>query len=190
MRSAVTMLLFAAMAAANACCAPTSAAGLDFPRFQEYPAGPLFKGPIAQPILSTREQRNYGTKIREGLSKGVGVWNGSWRSGPRDTRGPNFAGHYVVIRWGCGSNCLMMAVVDAVTGVVYSPPLSGVGTELFVPIDPRSEQEIDFQPDSSLIVLRNACADFKSRSSCGTYYFNWHDNRFDLVRFATVPNPR
>jgi hypothetical protein len=80
----------------------------------------------------------------------------------------------------------MMAIVDAKTGVVYPPPLSGVGTELYVPIDPVSDEEIDFQPDSSLFVLRNACGDFKNRNSCGVYYFNWKDSRFALVKFVRV----
>ena len=80
----------------------------------------------------------------------------------------------------------MMATVDAETGKVYDPPLSGVGSELYVPLDNLSEMEIDFRPDSSLLVLRNACQDFKNRKSCGTYYFNWKNNHFALVKFVMV----
>jgi len=35
-------------------------------------------------------------------------------------------------------------------------------------------------------VLRNACKDFKNRKSCGTYYFNWINNHFTLVKFVIV----
>jgi len=37
--------------------------------------------------------------------------------------GPNFAGHYTVVYWGCGTDCYGYAIVDAATGkvVVYSP---------------------------------------------------------------------
>jgi hypothetical protein len=80
----------------------------------------------------------------------------------------------------------MMAVVDAKTGAVHAPPLSGSGTELYVPIDPTSELEVDFRLDSSLMVLRDACRDFRNRNSCGTYYFNWEDDRFVLVKFAVA----
>jgi hypothetical protein len=80
----------------------------------------------------------------------------------------------------------MMAVVDAETGRVYDPPLSGVGTELWLPLDNLSDNKVHFRLDSSLIVLRNACRDFKDRKSCGVYYFNWQDNQFRLVRFAFV----
>lgn len=30
----------------------------------------------------------------------------------------------IVVQWGCGSPCLMMAMVDAETGDVYSLPLA------------------------------------------------------------------
>jgi len=79
----------------------------------------------------------------------------------------------------------MMATVDAQTGAVYEPPLSGKGS-LYVPLDNLSAMEIDVRPNSSLLVLRNACEDFKNRNSCGTYYFNWKDHHFALVKFVMV----
>ena len=33
-----------------------------------------------------------------------------------NSKGPNFAGHYFVVNWGCGSGCLMLVIVDAMTG--------------------------------------------------------------------------
>jgi hypothetical protein len=110
---------------------------------------------------------------------GEGVWSGSWKN-PIKASGPNFAGHYFVIRWGCGSNCLMMAILDAKTGKVYDPPLSGAGTELYVNMDMLGDKEIDFNPQSSLMILRNACR--IARSECGIYYFNWQNNRFTLLK--------
>jgi len=78
----------------------------------------------------------------------------------------------------------MMAVDDAENGVVYPPPLSGVGTELEVPMDIMSEREIDFRLDSTLMVLRDACR--TARTQCGVYYFNWTGSRFDLVKRVLV----
>ena len=78
----------------------------------------------------------------------------------------------------------MMAVVDAETGRVYSPPISGAGTELYVSMDPMSDREIDFRLDSTLMVFRNACQG--ARTQCGVYYFNWKDNHFDLVNRVPV----
>lgn len=33
-------------------------------------------------------------------------------------KGPNFAGHYTIIEWGCGTNCQGHAIVDAETGEI------------------------------------------------------------------------
>jgi hypothetical protein len=148
------------------------------PRFEDFPVTDTFKGIPATPILQTPEQKRYSTRIREGVSTGRGVWSGSWKDA-KEQRGPNFAGHYFVIRWGCGSDCLMMAVVDAETGKVYASPIPGAGTELFVSMDIMSDREIDFRLDSSLMILRNACRG--ARTQCGVYYFNWKDNHFDPV---------
>ena len=153
------------------------------PRFEDYPVTEIFKGTLTAPILATPEERQYRSRIREGVSKGQGVWNGSWKDA-KEKPGSNFAGHYVVIRWGCGSNCLMMAVVDAESGKVYPPPTSGVGTELYVAIDPMSDGEIDFRLDSSWMIVRNVCRD--ARTEFGVYYFNWKEANFSLVKRVLV----
>jgi hypothetical protein len=97
------------------------------PQFEDYPVKEVFNQPPHTPILTTPEQHHYRTRIREGVEKGWGVWiNGEW--GKEQNRpGPNFAGYYIVIVWGCGAPCLMMAVCDARTGAVYNPPLSWTG---------------------------------------------------------------
>ncbi len=80
----------------------------------------------------------------------------------------------------------MMAIVDGKTGVIHDPPLSGAGSELYVPLDNLSDMEVDLRPDSSLLILRNACRDFKNRDRCGTYYLNWKDDKFVLVKIVLV----
>jgi hypothetical protein len=103
---------------------PALAQPADPPRFEDYPVTGTFTGKPAEPIPATPERRLYRSRIRNGFSTGAGVWNG--RGSNRIKRkDPNFAGHSFVIRWGCGSKCGMMATVDANTGVVYDPPLSG-----------------------------------------------------------------
>jgi len=180
MNSPRSMLLLGALAMTAWAQTP----GSPVPQFEDYPATRTFKGKPAEPILGTPEQRRYRTRIRDGAMKGSDVWSGSWRN-PITNGGPNFAGHYFVIRWGCGSQCVMMAIVDAETGNVYEPPLAEKGF-LHVPLDHLSEMEVDLRLDSNLIVLRNACRDFKDRTSCGVYYFDWNGNRFALVKFKMV----
>jgi hypothetical protein len=166
------------------CGVPMLAQRSPAPRFEDYPVKSVFTGTPAAPILATAEQRMYRTRIRRGVSAGSDVWIGSYKD-PIPSKGPNFAGHYFVIRWGCGSQCMMMAVVDAETGKVYEPPLAD-RTSLWVPLDNLSDMETDLRPDSTLLILRNACGNFKDRKTCGTYYFNWKQNHFDLVRFVKV----
>lgn len=73
--------------------------------FAKYPAGPYKRKP-AIPRLITPTQHEFRTVIRHGAKKG-----------------PNFAGHYTVVEWGCGSNCVVYAVIDAITGAVYDRDL-------------------------------------------------------------------
>ena len=39
----------------------------------------------------------------------------------------NFAGHYTLVAWGCGSPCMAGAIIDVKTGMVYDIPRSGGG---------------------------------------------------------------
>ena len=59
--------------------------------------------------LRTRRDHNYRTRLREGAAEG-----------------PNFAGRYTVVIWGCGTGCAQMGVVDSKTGRVYFPPIEYV----------------------------------------------------------------
>ena len=36
--------------------------------------------------------------------------------------GANFAGHYVLVQWGCGSNCMQAALIDGRSGTVLRLP--------------------------------------------------------------------
>ena len=64
--------------------------------FARYPAQGLYKGGPVPPKLTSPTQHQFRTVLRKGAQKG-----------------PNFAGHYTVVEWGCGSNCVVFAVVDS-----------------------------------------------------------------------------
>jgi len=78
-----------------------------------------------------------------------------------------------------------MAIVHGRTGNIYKPPLAAQGS-LQVPSDNLSDMDVDFRPDSSLMVLWNGCRDFRNRKTCGSYYFNWRDDPFVLLKFVLV----
>src|SRR5258708_37658610 len=63
----------------------------------------------------------------------------------------NFAGAYALIRWECGSKCLMTAILDVRTATVYDPPLSQSGAKYNVPMDPTIEMNVGFRIDSSVL---------------------------------------
>jgi hypothetical protein len=97
------------------------------PRFEDYPVREVYHGrPAPVDLSSSPDARRFRTVLREGAR-----------------RGPNFAGHYTVVEWGCGSNCHVYGIVDARTGRVWITPwAANLGAEyrldssLFV-IDPR-----------------------------------------------------
>jgi len=75
------------------------------PTFEQYKVGDIFQGTPSEPNFESRpEAKTFITRISEGAKEG-----------------PNFAGHYTVVSWGCGTSCQSSAVLDAKTGdiVVY-----------------------------------------------------------------------
>src|SRR5581483_1133129 len=65
----------------------------------------------------------------------------------------------MVVQWGCGAPCMMMALVDANTGVVHLPPLSVDNTfaEPLLTIGPESLSQnpaVEFRRDSRLMLVR------------------------------------
>jgi hypothetical protein len=100
------------------------------PRFEQYSVSKRFSGkPAAVNLRSHRKARLFRTMLRLGAEKG-----------------PNFAGHYTVATWGCGSDCRMVAVIDAITGKVFFAPFQ-VSTGASFRIDSRllvaNESEIE-----------------------------------------------
>ena len=75
------------------------------PRFSQYAVKERFRGkPAAPDVRSHPRSRLFRTMIREGARNG-----------------PNFAGHYTLVFWGCGTGCRQMGIVDARTGRVFHP---------------------------------------------------------------------
>ena len=86
----------------------TAGAETPLPRFADHPVKERFTGKPALPdFANNKDARRYKSRIREGAKQG-----------------PNFAGKYTIIEWGCGSQCQSFAIVDAKTGAIYSPPFT------------------------------------------------------------------
>jgi hypothetical protein len=100
--------------------------------------------------------------------------------------GPNFAGHYTIIQWGCGAACVSYAIIDARSGEVFHPAalqnIDQFQVDIDTPEQPDAEM-LQFNLKSRLIVAYGA-TDLKHR---GISYFDWHDNQLSLLRFVAHP---
>jgi hypothetical protein len=153
------------------------------PRFEDYPVPEVFKGTPAQPVLTTPEERRFRTVIRNGVSKGWGSEDGVTGKellGPE----PNFAGRYAIITWGCGSPCLMAAIVDLKTGRVYPPPYHRPEHNYFqVPWAFPMEPPLEYRLNSRLLIARicEVTAADGAGKNCGAHYFVMSENGPKLV---------
>jgi hypothetical protein len=78
------------------------------PRFADYPGGAKFRGKASRiNFHSCSLARMFRTRLRDTVSIG-----------------PNFAGHYAVNSWGCGTECIQIGIVDLQNGNVYMPGFS------------------------------------------------------------------
>jgi len=102
----VSVLLFVLLTT----CAASSQSGTEakLPTFGDYPVHENWSGPAAAVKFRTRTDRMYRTQFREAAKLA-----------------PNFAGHYRVATWGCGTQCLEAGLVDLLSGQLYSLPYRG-----------------------------------------------------------------
>jgi hypothetical protein len=107
-------------------------------------------------------------------------------------RGPNFAGHYRVALWGCGSSCSMFAVVNLNTGRVITPERFSYTSGLYFGVDiqkvfPDSHKDywlLGFTKDSRLLVVLGDLDEDESRE--GAFYFVLDHERLRLVHSTQV----
>ena len=115
--------------------------------------------PAMVDVSSAPYGRLYRTKLREGAATG-----------------PNFAGHYTVVQWGCGTGCQVVSVVDARTGRLSDQTLLTAGG-----VEYRRDSRLLYADPPTLEQPPN-CA------SCGTpALYEWRDGRFQRV--GTGPHP-
>ncbi len=155
------------------------------PKFEDYPVNEVFDRTPHPPVLVTHDQRLFRTRIREGVEKGWGVWiNGEWGR-EQNKPGPNFAGHYIVIVWGCGAGCIRMAMSDAETGAVYNPPVSDGGLTLPILMLQNyvgGAARTEYRRNSRLMIV-SATPRAGSRDAVPyTFYFLWRDDHWKLLR--------
>jgi hypothetical protein len=150
----------------------------DAPRFADFPAVP-YTGPNAEPDLrGDRRSMQYRTQLR------------AWAR-----ERPDFAGHYIVASWGCGTGCTQLAIIDAVSGRVFHPV--GLRTNSIVDVDAellgddvRPARRADFgalryRVDSRLLVLVGTPENQPAQR--GISYYVWEGEGLRRIRFVAKP---
>ena len=108
------------------------------------------------------------------------------RLGEALREGVNFAGHYIVAGWGCGTGCISAAIIDGRTGRVYFPKAIG-GISVGTTDDDGGyvEQPLRYQKNSRLLILTGipeTQIDNGKELPMGMYYYEWRNNNLRLIR--------
>jgi hypothetical protein len=135
------------------------------PRFEDYPATVELTGKPALPDLTSHPQaRTYRTGLRQAAAAG-----------------PNFAGHYALASFGCGTACTLVGFVNLRTGKVLFPEaLDPVSFPSPLVDDPRLMEMLDiaYRPHSELLVIGGIAS---GQKKAGSYYYRLRDDRLRLV---------
>jgi hypothetical protein len=91
-----------------------------------------------------------------------------------------FAGHYTVPRWGCGTDCNVFVIVDSISGRVYDGfELAELPAAWAEKHEGHNVARMEFHSNSRLLKL-NACP---SEKNCGLYdYLMVEGKGLKLVR--------
>jgi len=141
------------------------------PAYGDFPTRGSFTGsPAAPDLASAKRAAEYRTVLRRGAAVG-----------------PNFAGRYTVVQWGCGSPCKAFAILDAVTGHVWMPKIwAGLGvsyrrnSDLLIVDGPELWSEAWYPSDS---------AGTAASMPLYAYYYRWTQNRLQLLDSVQVRRP-
>jgi len=144
------------------------------PAFQTYPAKKEQINTIPRLDLTSNPiARTFRTVLRNQMAEG-----------------PNYAGHYRLAFWGCGSSCLMFAVVNLQNGkVITQEHIKSVDGVLLAADDFLSATESEvwafrYKADSSLLVVLGAPDEDDSKK--GAYYFVLKGETLRLIHATRV----
>jgi len=132
-------------------------------RFEDYAVSKVFKGKPATAKLTTARERKFRTRLTE------------------DSRGgPNFAGHYTVVFWGCGTGCAQTAIVDAYDGRIVWVPLDWTD----IPDEADVADNRNFRLNSRLLILTRS--NYDAHATYTEYAFLAANSGLRLIRKRLV----
>lgn len=120
--------------------------------FRRHPVKEIYTEAPAPVVIDTDPQtKQFRTRLTEGAK-----------------HGPNFAGIYTVVEWGCGTNCQQVAVVNARTGRVSDWLTTELGST--------------YQIDSLLFVKNPDTEECSAIEWCKTEYYLFKSGKFVLLK--------
>ncbi|MCA8036191.1 hypothetical protein LGM46_24785 [Burkholderia arboris] len=150
---------------AGAAPAASPAAACASPAFDRYPASAGARAPrkpAAAPRLAGSEARRYRTVIRDAFAQPA-----------------NFAGHYRVAIWGCGTDCRNFAILDKNTGATYAMP----GVTAISGVMGNDDERVDFRAGSRLLIVAGCfnddCGDGHAKAA--RFFYEWTGSRLRPV---------
>lgn len=164
-RFLLTAGAFAALAASAGAATPAApASACPSPSFDRYPARAV-RAPRAlpdAPRLRSKEARLYRTVIRG-----------------KFTEPANFAGHYRVAVWGCGTDCRNFAILDKYTGTTYTMP----GVQEISGVMGNGDERLDFRAGSTLLIVSGCFNDDcgHGNAKAARFFYEWTGTRLRLA---------
>ena len=134
------------------------------PAFRDYRVTEIYRGKHAPVDFSSHpDAKTWRTKLIEAAQKGS-----------------NFAGHYTIAIWGCGSSCSAFGIIDAFNGKVYFPTtLSHVSWAGWR----EKEYGLKFRLDSNLLIVYGSPNEEDRK---GIFYYIWKNNDLELINYKLV----
>lgn len=152
MRYVVVSLILIALVASHSASADT------IPQFRSYPAPPIYSGPSVPPNLSSQQAKQYRTRLRDGAAQPA-----------------NFNGHYRMVIWGCGTECVTGAVIDKLNGHVFFLPFS-----ICCSTDQDANfKAIEFRLTSRLLVFSGLRNEIRPD---GDHFYEFDGERFVFIK--------
>lgn len=145
------MTRLSAIFAALLMCGATPSFSAEPPTFDQYRVNEQFD---QTPVPVDLKSHPRAKRFQEALSVSASL-------------GPNFAGHYRIVTWGCGLACLELAIVDLENGRVYFP--GNLKRDYYQGVRDGTEP-FSFRKDSALLVVAGSP---NHRERLGLHYFLW-----------------
>ncbi len=121
------------------------------PSFDDFPVTVTQNTPARIRWESNRGSKRFRTVIKEGVRDGV-----------------NFAGHYHIAEWGCGTACQSWVIIDMKTGNIYD----GIPTS----------RGLEYRTNSTMIILNPGPRDYNSATdNVDPEYMVWKNNKLRPV---------